>query len=69
MGFLVQFNIALDAVTYCLTDGTREIKEETMIRVKGNSSLGEKLGLDDNRNLWENSFSEYLEVALLKTGC
>lgn len=33
------------------------------------SSLGEELGLDDNRNLWENSFSEYLEVALFKTGC
>jgi hypothetical protein len=30
------------------------------------SSLGEKFGLDNKWNLWENSLSEYLEVALLK---
>ena len=30
------------------------------------SSLGEKFSLDDKWNVWEISFSEYLEVALLK---
>jgi len=29
-------------------------------------SLGEKFSLDDKWNVWEISFSEYLEVALLK---
>jgi hypothetical protein len=26
--------------------------------------LGEKFGLDDNWNFWEDSFTEYLEVSL-----
>jgi len=30
------------------------------------SGLGEKFGLDNKRDLWENSFSKNLEVTLLK---